>query len=105
MSKDDIIINIPTQTQMETYSNVHKEKDCNASLENAQTTTKYSLLYSTISCIVEFQYKRPHPLTCSGSQTLVDWRPDLGPGHCTRQGSVVSHDASLSGAPSVGGAS
>ena len=37
MSKDDIIVNIPTQTQMETYSNVHKEKDCNASLENAQT--------------------------------------------------------------------
>ena len=66
---------------------------------------KILLLYSTISCIVEFQYKRPHPLTCSGSQTLVDWRPDLGPGRCTRQGSVVSHDASLSGAPSVGGAS
>ena len=43
MSKDDIIVNIPTKTQMETYSNVHKEKDCNASLENAQTpsTTKY----------------------------------------------------------------
>ena len=46
MSKDDIIINIPTQTQMEIFSNVHKEKDCNASLENAQTpsTTKYSEL-------------------------------------------------------------